>query len=293
MIVLIGELRAMAIFAETIRRGSFKAASEKLGLSPSVISYHVSQLEGRVGNALIYRSTRKLSLTSEGAMLFKHAELMLAAAEEGLGLVSSKRSTPTGVLRITVPTSLTRGLFAKKLATFKVAFPDVELVITYTDKRQDLVEQGIDLAIRAGYMEDSALMSRHLGEVERKLVCSPSYYAARQAPSLPDDLAGWSWVKHSMLPSHRTLTKGQERIQVDFTSRISVNSVDAMAQLSLQGLGLSTPPALFVDDLLESGRLVEVLPEWQVESIPIYAVWPNNASSASNTRLLLKHLSDS
>lgn len=283
----------MAIFAETIRRGSFKAASERLGLSPSVVSYHISQLERHVGNALIYRSTRALSLTSEGEVLFKHAEVMLVAAEEGLGLVSSKRSVPTGVLRITVPTSLTRGLFAKKLATFKVAFPDVELVVTYTDKRQDLIEQGIDLAIRAGYMEDSALMSRNLGEIERKLVCSPCYYATHPAPSSPEELARWSWVRHSMLPSHRILTMGQERIQVDFSSRISVNSVDAMAQLSLQGLGLSTPPALFVDDLLESGGLVEVLPGWQVEPIPIYGVWPNNASSASNTRLLLGHLCDS
>ena len=287
---MIDELRAMAIFMETIRQGSFRKASEKLGLSPSVVSYHVSQLEAHVGNALIYRSTRKLSLTSEGEVLFQYAETMAAAAVQGLELVSARRQTPVGCLRITVPTSLTQGSLANRLASFMQSFSDIELLITYTDKRQDLIDGGIDLAIRAGGLEDSALKSRYIGDMKRKLVCAPSYYASHPVPTEPQDLAAWHWIKHSMLPSHRSLMQGKERVQVDFISRISVNSVDAMAQLSLQGLGLSTPPVSFVEGMLESNDLIEVLPEWQVEPIPIYAVWPSNVSAASNTRLLLNHL---
>lgn len=288
--VLIDDLRAMAIFAETIKQGSFKGAANKLNLSPSVVSYHVSQLEARVGNALIYRSTRKLSLTSEGEVLFRHAETMLGAAELGLGLVSANRETPSGVLRITVPTSLTRGALATRLAAFKLAFPDIELIVTYTDTRQDLIEGAIDLAVRVGRMGDSALMARHIGEMERKLVCSPAYYEAQPKPEKPEDLGGWDWIRHSMLPGKRTLVKGEEHVSLHFSSSISVNNVDAMAQLSLQGLGLSTPPVSFVEHMIESGDLVEVLPNWTVESIPIYAVWPGNVSSASNAKLLLNHL---
>ncbi len=287
---MIDELRAMAIFAETIKQGSFKKASMTLGLSPSVVSYHVGQLEERVGNALIYRSTRKLSLTSEGKLLFEHAEAMLEAAGQGLDLVSSKRETPVGALCLTLPTSLTRGALAVALSTFRAEFPDIELSITYTDQRQDLIEGGIDLAIRVGTMEDSSLMSRQLGAIERKLVCSPAYMSNHSEPMAPADLESWDWIKHTMLPANRTLIKGQERVQVNFRSGIAVNSVDAMAQLSLQGLGLSTPPASFVTEMLESSALIEVLSDWQVESIPVYAVWPNNVSAASNTRLLLNHL---
>ncbi|MEX0299388.1 MAG: LysR family transcriptional regulator [Kordiimonas sp.] len=287
---MINELRAMAIFAETIKQGSFKKASVTLGLSPSVVSYHVGQLEERVGNALIYRSTRKLSLTSEGKLLFEHAEAMLAAAGQGLDLVSSKRETPVGALCLTVPTSLTRGPLAAALAVFRAEYPDIQLSIIYTDQRQDLIEGGIDLAIRVGAMEDSSLMSRQLGVIERKLVCSPSYMANRVTPMKPSDLESLDWIRHSMLPTVRTLIKGAERVQVNFTSGIAVNSVDAMAQLSKQGVGLSTPPTPFVADMLESSELIEVLPGWCVESIPVYAVWPNNVSSASNTRLLLDHL---
>lgn len=289
---MIDDLKAIAIFAETVRRGSFRAAAEALSLSPSVVSYHISQLEQDVGNALLYRSTRKLSLTSEGQVLFDYAVSMLAAAEKGLGLVSANRPTPVGALRITAPTSLTRGPLAEKFAAFSLAYPSIKLDIHYSDKRHDLIAEGIDLAIRVGTMADSSLKSRQLGTMKRKLVCSPAYFASRKAPQEPGDLADWHWIKHGMLPMQRRFVKDGVVVDVSYSSHVSVNSVDALAQLSILGLGLSTPPTLFVADAIEKGQLREVLPDWCVQPIPLYAVWPNNVSSQSNVRLFLDYLAD-
>ena len=284
---MIDDLKAMAIFVETIKQGSFKAASRELGLSPSVVSYHVAQLEGRIGNALLYRSTRKLSLTSEGEILFEHAEAMLEAAKQGLSLVSSEHGAFVGSLKVTVPSSLTRGLIATKLAAFKRAYGDIALDIDYTDQWQDLIAAGIDIAIRVGPLPDSTLKSCSVGNISRTLVCAASFYNRQKPPISPVDLAGWQWIGHSRVPNRRSFECEAEHVEVSYASSMTVNNVDAMTQMAVEGMGLATPPSMFVASLLAKGDLIEVLPEWTVRPVPIYAVWPNNVSSASNARLLL------
>jgi len=288
---MIDELRAIAIFAETIKQGSFRGAAKSLNLSPSVVSYHVTQLEQRVGTALIYRSTRKLSLTHEGKVLYQHAIDMLYSAQQGLDKVVSNSGMATGKLTITIPSGLTRAPFNQKIAEFSKLNPGIELHISYTDTRLDLIEKGIDLAVRIGNMADSSLKSKRIGQIERRLVCSAEYWDQQQEPVHPQDLVSWNWIKLEMLPNHRTLLKAEHPpFQVNFNSRICVNSVEAMAQLCIHGLGLATPPDFLVEQGLGTGKLVEVLSEWRVEAIPLFAVWPNNVSDNSNTRCLLNHL---
>lgn len=291
---MIDDLRAIAIFAETARQGSFRAASKILGLSPSVVSYHITQLEERVGTALIYRSTRKLSLTHEGEILYQHALEMIASAQQGLNGITSDDDEPTGRLTITMPAALIRSPINQQIAMFSQQCPKIELHIIYAETREDLIAKGIDLAIRAGHMEDSALKSKRIGQVKRKLVCSAEYWSKRQEPSHPQELCSWKWVRLRMLPSYRTLIKaGMKPVRVEFESNICVDSVDAMAQLSLLGLGLSSPPDYLVDDLIEQGQLIELFPDWTIEPVPVYAVWPGNVSDNRNTRRLLNFLKES
>ena len=289
--IMIDDLRAIAIFAEMARQGSFRGAAKVLGLSPSVVSYHVSQLEKHVGTALVYRSTRKLSLTYEGEILYQHARDMLTSAREGLSKVSTDNNEPGGKLTVTLPSALTRAPVNYEIAEFCKLHRGIEVHILYTDVRQDLIANGIDIALRVGDMEDSSLKSKRIGQVERKLVCSPDYWAQQAEPNHPQDLASWHWIKLAMLPSSRSLINmDKQSEQITFNSQLTVDNVEAMTQFCILGLGLATPPDFLVEEPLTSGTLVEVLQEWQVAPIPLYAVWHANASDNSNIRRLLNFL---
>lgn len=290
---MIDDLKAIAIFAEMAKQGSFRGAAKTLGLSPSVVSYHVGQLEQRVGTALIYRSTRKLSLTHEGQVLYEHAKAMIDAAQTGLSEIAGETAEPQGKLTVTLPSLVARGPLNTRIAEFCRRYPGITLNLLYTDTRQDLIANGIDLAIRAGNMPDSSLKSRRIGQIERKLVCSAQYYDSRERPKTPKDLETWDWIRLSMLSPSRVLIgpKG-ERVPVEFESRVFVDAVEASTQFAILGIGLATPPSFLIEEELRTGMLVDPLPEWQVEPIPIYAVWPQNASMNNNLKLLLSNLTD-
>jgi DNA-binding transcriptional LysR family regulator len=290
---MIDDLRSMAIFAETVRLGSFRAAAQSLELSPSVVSYHISQLEQRLGNALLYRSTRSLKLTHEGEQLFESAEQMLELAREGLEKVQPQSGSPSGRLKLALPSVLIRSPWTRKVADFARRYPDIELQISSTDERQNIVQEGVDLAFRIGTMEDSAIKFRRLGNIERKLVCSADYYRQHTTPKTPRDLSEWQWIRLSMLPRERTLkTPGRKAVTVQFKNCVSVNSVELMTQFCRFGLGVATPPSFLVEAAINEGELVELLPGWSVDPIPVYAVWPENVSAHSNAKLLLKYLID-
>lgn len=285
---MIDELRSMAIFAETIKQGSFRAAAKALKLSPSVVSYQVSQLEKSVGTALIYRSTRSLSLTSEGDVLYQHVLNMLQAAHQGLNQVTSEKQELRGTLTVTLTSALIKSRISKKIAQFSKLHPYLNFKLLFTDSRQSLIDKGIDLAIRAGSMDDSSLKSKRIGEINRKLVCSYDYWKEKKNPLSTHDLTQWNWIKLEMLPNHRTLVNSEgEKCEISFESNISVNSVEAMTQLCINGLGIATPPDYLIEREIKNNLLIELLPNWQVEPIPLYAVWPNNVSQNSNVKRLL------
>ncbi|MCG8564218.1 MAG: LysR family transcriptional regulator [Desulfobacterales bacterium] len=284
------DLKALAIFAETVQQKSFRGAAGKLGLSPSVVSYHVSQLEKQVGTPLLYRSTRKISLTHKGKILYRHAAEMLASARKGLDEISAHGAEPRGSLTVALPSALTRAPVTSHMAVFCRNHPGIQVKFIYTDVRPDPIEKGIDLAIRAGKMPDSALMSRRIGTVHRRLVASPEYAGRHPVPTHPQDLSEWQWIKLSMLPNERTLRREDETVTVHYENQVSVDNVEAMTQFCRHGLGLSSPPDFLTDDLIRSGKLIKVLPEWKVEPIPMTAVWPPNSIREANTQRLLDHL---
>ncbi len=288
---MIDDLRTLAIFAEIVRQKSFRGAAKLLNLSPSVVSYHVTQLEKRLGISLLYRSTRKISLTHEGEILYRHAVDMLSCAQQGLSKISSVSPEPTGRLIVALPSVITRASINRKIADFCKKYPGIDYHFHYTDIRQDMIGEGIDLAIRVGKLEDSTLKSKRIGRIDRKLVCSTDFFSHHKQPKHPEELASWKWIKLEMLPSTRSLIRdGGEVFHVTYESYVSVDSVEAMTQFCLHGLGLATPPDYLVTEALENGKLVEILPEWQVEPLPLFALWPDNLIENSNSRRLLDHL---
>ncbi len=288
---MIDELRALAIFAKTVETGSFRAAAKELKLSPSVISHHVSQLEERLGVTLLYRSTRHLSLTQEGENLFTAAKAMMVAAESGLNTITHQSSEPLGKLNITVPAVLTRSSLVKNIAAFAQTYPKITLSISFTDVQQDLIREGIDLAIRIGDLKDSTLKAKRLFDMKRKLIVAPNYLANRKPAHKPQDLIDWDWIGLKMRPNYKKLiNKTGKTFQINFQPKIIVDSVDAVCQLAVTGLGLATPPAFLVEEDIRHGRLVDPLPAWGIDSLAVYAVWPPNACKESLTFRLIEFL---
>lgn len=286
---MIDDLKSIAIFAETIKRGSFRAAAKALNLSPSVVSYQITGLEERLGSALIYRSTRKLSMTAEGETLYKHALEMLDRAELGIRTVSG-HDTATGRLNITLPLSMSTDVLTCQLAYFARENPSIEIHYIFDDKRLDLVAEGIDIAFSLGSLPDSALNVKRLGTRGRTLVCSPCFYEQHETPKTPEDLKGWNWIKHDILPGNRTFQKDGKIIEVDLIGNVAANSSLAMVQFASCGLGLCTAGDWLIDEYLEDGRLIHILQDWEVQPMPLYAVWHGNITECSNTRRLLNYL---
>ena len=223
---MIDELRAIAIFTETIKRGSFRAAAKSLGLSPSVVSYQVSQLEKKLGTALMYRSTRSLSLTHEGHILFKHGIDILNSAGTAIDKINGQSDVLTGRLVVTLPSALINSQMTKDLAQFKSMHPKLSLTLKYDDDHQDIIEGGIDLAIRAGTLKDSDLKSRSIGAISRVLVCASQYLKTKERPRQLSDVASWDWIGLESLPNQRTFEGPEgQYFNLDYQVNTVVNSV--------------------------------------------------------------------
>jgi len=276
---MLEHLRAMAVFAKTVEYGSFRGAAKALNLSPSVISHHISQLETALGVALLYRSTRRFSLTSDGEQLLTAARAMVDAAEVGLDNAASRASEPSGNLTITAPAVLMPGPLAEGLAAFARAYPKVSLVIRATETTVDLIRDGVDLGIRASPSpQDSELKRKKLFTMLRVLVASPDYLASRAAPRTPDELAALDWIRLSARPAQVRLVGPDKRpCIVPFVPRVTVDSAQVMLELARNGLGIAAVPLAAAANLIRQGDLVEVLPPWRPDAVLVLAVWPPNA----------------
>jgi DNA-binding transcriptional LysR family regulator len=290
---MIDELRALAVFAKVVELGSFRAAARALSLSPSVVSHHVSALEGRLALPLLYRSTRRLALTPHGEQLVAAAREMVDAAARGLDAVGGHSHAPTGTLRVTAPAFLAETSYTTHLAAFCAAHPGVRLVASFSDAPRDLLRDGFDLALRAGRLEASTHKTRKLADMRRLLVAAPRYASAREPPRVPRDLERWDFLHLSSRPAELSLTApGKKPVVVAFEPRISVDSAAALRELAIAGAGATSLPEVTVRAEVARGRLVELLPEWRIALVGVYAVWPHNAQRSSLTLRFVAFMAD-
>ena len=275
---MLDQLRQMAIFAKTVDHGSFRAAARELNISPSVVSHHIAQLEERLGTALLYRSTRKLSLTEDGRRLLGKARAMIEAAENGLEAVAQRGQQPSGVLHVTLPAVLAQSVLVERIAAFSEAYPRVRLNLDFSDTRREVIGGGIDVALRMGWLEDSALKVRKLYDARRILIAAPSYLESRPAPRSPRDLEEWDWLELSSVKLRPDFEHPKRQtIRIRPTPRVQVNDAFAMYQLARAGAGLAILPENLAEADLKTGSIVNLMPEWQHHSVGVYAVWPPNA----------------
>jgi len=286
---MLDQLRQVAIFAKTIDHGSFRGAARELDLSPSVVSHHVSQLEKHLGVALIYRTTRKLALTQEGARLLASTHPMFEALEGALSDLSKSANKPSGELRIAMPSILIQSQLTEMLANFSMQYPGVKLILDYSDERQDIITGGYDVAIRMGLNRKSSSTTRALFQVQRCLLASRDYLKSYPKARTPQQIADWDWIELTPV-SHIKPTFRKPRskpIKIKPTAHLAANDALAVYHLARAGAGLAVVPEFLAEEGLSAGVVVSVLPEWKMEPIEVFAEWPSNAPKNGLIKLLV------
>ncbi len=288
---MIDKLRSIAIFSTVVDQGSFRAAARRVGLAPSRVSEVVSQLEKELGVTLLYRSTRQLTLTNEGRQLHGAAKDMLSAVETGLDNIGPLSKEPSGALKVTAPAFVTQTDLMDVFARFAKAYPKVDLDFHFSDRPSNVIRDGFDVAIRAGWLDDSDLMVRTIGHVDRYLVSSPTYFDAMPIPKNPSDLEDWQWIRFIMRADQTELTsKEGQVVKVLGKSSVSVNSASALFEFAVRGLGLTAIPEHLARRGLDRGELVHVLPEWTMKPLGLHAIWPNQSRRENLTTLFVRFL---
>lgn len=287
---ILDELRAMAVFATVVRSGSFAAAARALGLTRAVVSHHIRALETKLGVPLAQRSTRSFSLTPAGEAFRVHCERLLDEAHDGIRGMELLRAEPRGEVRITCSHHFGSKRILPALLEFRHRYPAIRLHVSMNDANVDLVQHGIELAVRAGPLADSSLVARRLVHEPTMLCASPAYLRRYRAPQTTDELEQHRWVVYP--PSQRGLTVrvGGQQIQVAVRGDVVTDSAASRLAFVLAGEGIARLPAYDAAALVASGDLVRVLPEAETAPLDIYLV--HSQRIGPSARLLRDFLLD-
>lgn len=281
---MLDHLRAMAVFQAVAETGSFRGAGRKLSLSPSVISHHVSQLEAHFGLALLYRTTRKLSLTDAGRELLLSAQDMTEAATRGLTAMQLRSDQPVGRLKITCPTVMEHASFLDLFVEFSRSYPRVDLSLDFTMQPVELEGSDYDLALRgtATHLSDSSYRCRKLLRFNMVWVASPAYANGKKPPASVADLLAWDRIQFPRIPAKiiRDLFGLDPAVRIP-TARLETDNGECARRFATAGLGCSLIDYSIVRDDLETGRLVRLLPDHSLVPIWLWALWPANAGPDS------------
>ena len=292
---MIENLKPVAVFAKVAETGSFSAAAKALGMSAPVVSQHISQLEKRLDTALIYLSTRSLSLTDAGQRFAIHARNMLDALGDGFEELAGDTQTPSGTLSVALPALILESVFMDWLAQYAAQFPDVHLRLSFDDHFKDLVREGYDLAIRSGAMVDSSLKMRKLMDGELAPVGTRELVEKHGPFNRPSDLEreGVPWIGTHLAVHNLTFRKtdgGNEFETISPKANIVVDSALGAVKLIERGVGFGFAPQFYIQSARHEGRLVEVMQGWETDPIGVYAVWPANSGGRSLSRHLINFL---
>lgn len=287
-------LAAMQVFVRVVETGGLSAAGRAMALAPSSISRRISELEAGLGVTLLHRTTRKLSLTEAGQTYYERTRDIVQAVEDANLAVTEKRGEPSGILRMTVPASVARRHVAPAVATFQMQYPKVRVVMRVTDRMVDLVEEGLDVAIRIGQLEDSSLIARKLGEGRRLVCASPAYLKRAGEPGRPEQLSDHACLTLRTHPGSNPwrFRKGGQVTEIRATGPFFADDGETLVAAACAGLGLILMPEWLVGLEIRSGRLEEVLSDYAAapETTPLYAVYPPGPYVAAKVRAFVDFL---
>ena len=281
----------LALFARIVDAGSFSLAAQRMDLPKSTVSRRIALLESRLGERLLQRTTRKLTLTEFGASLLEHARKVVEEVEAAGALVQHRQLAPSGRLRVSMPGDFASLGLTVMIASFIERYPAIILELDLSPRRVDLVGENFDIAIRMGDLpDDSSLHARRVALEKIALYAAPSYIARRGMPQHPDELQGHDLL---CLASRNggalswKLTRGKVVWERELPARLAANSPDLLARIACAGAGIAASSDLFAERLVDRGELVRVLPEWSLPEVTGWAVFPGRRLMPAKTRVFL------
>jgi DNA-binding transcriptional LysR family regulator len=283
------DLNEIMHFTKVVETGSFTRAANALGVPKSTVSRKVAALEERLGARLLHRTTRKLRLTEIGEAFHNRCARVLNDLEDAEMAVSSMHGTPHGTLRVTAPMDFGEQMLGNVLQDFERTYPDVRVELYLNDRIVDLVEEGFDLAIRAGNLADSGLIGRKLGQAAMILVASPDYLEKAGSPTTPEELENHRCILFSGAGMDKTWTLNGEKgsVTVPVTGPLVTNHFNLIHFAALKGMGIAFLPIFHAVEDFRAGRLVWVLPTFSSAYAKVHVVYPSNRHLVAKVRAFL------
>jgi LysR family transcriptional regulator for bpeEF and oprC len=288
--------QAMQVFTRVVETNSFTRAADTLNMPRASITTIIQNLERFLSVRLLQRTTRKLNLTPDGAAYYERCIRILADIEETESSFFEGGKRPKGKLRVDMPGSIGRLIVLPSLCEFRDRYPDIELMIGMGDKPVDLIQEGVDAVVRVGTLSDSSLVARRVGVFQGVTCASPSYLERYGAPTELADLQRHMAVHYFSSRTGRVLdmdfmVDGQA-VEIKVPSMVAINDADAYLQCGVKGAGLIQPARFMALPYLRTGALVELLPQWKPQPMPISVVYPHNRHLSSKVRAFVDWIAE-
>lgn len=285
----------MALFVRVVETGGIARAAESLGIPRATATTLLQRLEASLGAKLLNRTTRRVSVTPDGAAYYTRAAAILAEVREAEEALSQRSSAaPRGRVRVDVPTLIARSVIVPALPRFFAAYPDIELALACNERHFDLVAEGIDCALWVGEPGDANLVARRVGYLYFATCAAPAYLAQHAAPSHPRDLARHHCINHFAPRTGETVqwvfSKDGERVQAVFPGHLALEDENSYVSAAEAGLGIAQMPAFVVKEAMERGALDLLLADWLPEPAPLHVVYPQSRHLSRRVRVFVDWL---
>lgn len=286
----------MEVFVQVVDAGGFTRAAENMQLPKATVSSLIQGLETALAVKLLHRTTRQVSVTADGAAYYERCLRILADVRDAEESLSRTKLSPSGRLRVEAPSALARDMLIPALPDFFTRFPDITLELGCSDRPVDLIEEGVDCAVRGGVLGDSTLIARRIGALNFTTCAAPSYLARYGVPAHPRDLTRHVCVNYFSAKTGKIydwdFSRDGERLQMPLPSQVALNDSNAYVAAGLAGLGIVQMSDFALADYIADGRLVQVLPEWSSDPIPVHIVYPQNRHLSAKVRVFVEWVSD-
>jgi LysR family transcriptional regulator for bpeEF and oprC len=290
------KLQAMEVFVQVVDTGSFTRAADVLHLPKATVSTLVQGLETALSAKLLHRTTRNVTVTTDGAAYYERCLRILSDVRDAEESLSRTRLSPSGRMRVDAPSGLSSEVLVPALPGFFERYPDITLELGSSDRPVDLIEEGVDCAVRVGELPNPALIARRVGVMNFVTAATPGYLERYGTPQHPRDLERHRCVNYFSAKTGKTYNwdfrKGDERIEVPLPGQIALNDSNAYMQAALAGLGVVQMTDYLLQKHVEAGRLVQVLPDWVSDAMPVHVVYPQNRHLSAKVRVFVEWVSE-
>ncbi len=285
---------AFRLFTAVAELESFTRAADRLGLTPGAASKQIAALEDRVQARLLERTTRSVRLTDAGRALLDRVRPWIAEYEAIENGLVADQAAAAGVLRISAPVDFGANRLVEPVTAFMERWPNVEVRLELADRMVDLVDEGYDLAVRLGHLNDSSLIAKRLADAPMSVVASPAYLERHGEPQHPGELARHACIidRNKPAPNLWKFTRREESVEAKIAGRLSLNGARASVAAACAGAGIACSPAWAAKQALADGRCREILTGWAPDHRDLWAVFPSNRYLAHRVRLFVDHLAD-